>query len=94
MPQPPGGGGGRSLPLKPIVNVAMGKEVCKGIAKKVLMFDGRGEGGVAWEGVKGVHVSFTPFAVSMRPVCPCGWIDMEDPLFILYTLGLMGRPKG
>ena len=29
-----------------------------------------------------------------RPVCPCEWMDAEDPLFFLYTSGSTGRPKG
>ena len=42
----------------------------------------------------GVHVRFTDMVSSMRPVCPCEWMDAEDPLFILYTSGSTGRPKG
>lgn len=29
-----------------------------------------------------------------RPICPCEWMDSEDPLFILYTSGSTGKPKG
>jgi acetyl-CoA synthetase len=29
-----------------------------------------------------------------RPVCPCEWMDAEDPLFFLYTSGSTGKPKG
>lgn len=27
-------------------------------------------------------------------VCPCEWMDSEDPLFMLYTSGSTGKPKG
>ena len=91
-----GSRGGKLLPLKSICDVAITKERCRDIVEKVLVFDGRGEGGESWledEGV-GKHVRFTPLVESMRPVCPCEWMDAEDPLFILYTSGSTGRPKG
>ncbi len=45
--------GGRSFPLMPIVDVAIGKEICKGIVRKELVFDGQGEGVVHGRGSRG-----------------------------------------
>ena len=91
-----GARGGRSLPLKTICDAAIKKEQCLGIVEKVLVFDGHGANGSDWiqEDDNTVHVRFTALVECQRPVCPCEWMDAEDPLFILYTSGSTGRPKG
>ncbi|KAL7547088.1 hypothetical protein ACHAWF_010404 [Thalassiosira exigua] len=88
-----GSRGGRPLALKSICDAAVGKERCKGIVEKVFVFDGRGPDGKDWKG-EDVHVRFSELVAQQRPVCPCEWMDAEDPLFILYTSGSTGRPKG
>ena len=85
--------GGRNLPLKSICDVAVKKERCVGIVEKVFVFDGKGANGSDWE-EEDMHVRFTDLVQGQRPVCPCEWMDAEDPLFILYTSGSTGRPKG
>ena len=101
-----GSRGGRALPLKSICDAAISKERCAGIVKKVFVFDGKGADGDKWEagsvsggggggGGSGVQVvRMTDLVAAQRPVCPCVWMDAEDPLFILYTSGSTGRPKG
>lgn len=88
-----GSRGGRNLPLKSICDAAVKKERCVGIVEKVFVFDGKGENGKEWE-QEAMHVRLTDLAACQRPVCPCEWMDAEDPLFILYTSGSTGRPKG
>lgn len=87
-----GSRGGRNLPLKSICDAAITKERCAGVVEKVFVFDGAGANGNEWK-KKDVHVRFTELVEAQRPVCPCEWMDAEDPLFILYTSGSTGRPK-
>jgi len=85
--------GGRDLPLKNICDVAVKKERCVGIVEKVLVFNGMGPNGSGWT-EEDIHVRFSDLVECQRPVCPCEWMDAEDPLFILYTSGSTGKPKG
>jgi acetyl-CoA synthetase len=82
--------GGKEIPLKPIVDEALGMGGCEKIrnvfvyrrsGSKVPMVAGRD----TWwdDAVKG-----------QADQCEPAWVDAEHPLFILYTSGSTGKPKG
>ena len=78
--------GGRTLPLKSVVD-----EAVKGLDCTVLVAH-RTEKEV--DMVEGRDLSLEAEMEGQRAVCPAEWIDAEDPLFILYTSGSTGKPKG
>jgi acetyl-CoA synthetase len=82
--------GGREIPLKPVVDEALGMGGCEAI-RKVIVYQRSGSpvpmqsGRDVWWGdaVKGQ-------AETCEPV----FVNAEHPLFILYTSGSTGKPKG
>ena len=93
--------GGKTIPLKDIVNDAMTKLDCEKVVDKVLVFErffkapegGEELGPPGYEmGPKDVRMD--PLVAVQRPYCPPAAMDAEDNLFILYTSGSTGKPKG
>ena len=81
--------GGKSLPLKAIVDDAIALGGCDTV-KDVIVYKRTG-GAIAW----------TPrdhwlheLVAAAAEVCEPEWVEAEHPLFLLYTSGSTGKPKG
>ena len=81
--------GGRKVPLKVNADVAVEKT---GDIVKTMLVVRRTGGAVAWN--DGRDVWYDEAVAKASADCPTSRMNAEDPLFILYTSGSTGAPKG
>jgi acetyl-CoA synthetase len=82
--------GGKHLPLKAIVDEALGMGGCETI-KDVIVYRRTG-GKIAWNA--SVDRWMHELTASEPSTCEPEWVGAEHPLFLLYTSGSTGKPKG
>jgi acetyl-CoA synthetase len=82
--------GGKRLPLKAIVDEALALGGCSRVGK-VVVYQRTG-GDVCM--VPGRDIWLHDLAAGQARVCEPVWVSAEHPLFILYTSGSTGVPKG
>ncbi len=82
--------GGKSLPLKAIVDEALGLGGCDSI-RQVFVFRRTG-GNVAM--TAGRDQWLQDVMAAQPDTCEPEWVSAEHPLFLLYTSGSTGKPKG
>lgn len=88
--------GGKSIPLKDIVNDALTKLDCGEVCEKVFVWERfyQGPDSKAPYEMHEKDIRMDPLVAVQRPYCPPEHMDSEDNLFILYTSGSTGQPKG
>jgi acetyl-CoA synthetase len=82
--------GGKQLPLKAIVDEALGMGGCEAI-RKVIVYKRTG-GKIGWDAARDLWMH--ELVAKQADTCAPEWVEAEHPLFILYTSGSTGKPKG
>ncbi|HEX5683856.1 MAG TPA: acetate--CoA ligase [Ideonella sp.] len=82
--------GGKQLPLKAIVDEALGLGGCDSV-KNVLVVK---RSGAAVSMTAGRDLWLADLIAGQPSICEPEWVEAEHPLFLLYTSGSTGKPKG
>jgi acetyl-CoA synthetase len=82
--------GGKEIPLKPVVDEALGMGGCEKI-RKVIVYK---RSGSAVQMLAGRDLWWEEATKGQADTCEPVNVNAEHPLFILYTSGSTGKPKG
>ncbi len=82
--------GGKPLPLKAIVDEAIGMGGCEAV-RSVIVYQRTG-GSVVFKPPRDIWLH--ELCAKQADTCEPEWVGAEHPLFILYTSGSTGKPKG
>jgi acetyl-CoA synthetase len=85
--------GGKTIPLKATVDTAVASAAGRGVAVRSVLVVRNTGAAVGWEAARDVWYHEAATAAAGTDV-PCVPMDAEAPLFVLYTSGSTGAPKG